>query len=63
MEVIDGDLDRSDDADPDLLVVEDVMFLLVGFLMLGSKNNDSIQQVVKADGVPVQPVFFWKYVP
>ena len=58
MEVIDGDLDRSDDSDPDLLLVEDLLLLLVGFLTLGSKNNDSVQEVVKADGVPVQPVFF-----
>ena len=58
MEVIDGDLVGSDDADPDLLVVEDLLLLLVGFLTLGSKNNDSVQQVVEADGVPVQHVFF-----
>ena len=58
MEVIDDDLDGSDDADPDLLVVEKILLLLVEFLKLGSKNNDSVQQVVKANGVPVQPVFF-----
>ena len=58
MEVIDGDLDESDNANPDLLVVGDLLLLLVGFLTLGSKNNDSVQQVVKADGVPVQHVFF-----
>ena len=58
--MIDGDLDGCDEADPDLLVVEDLLLLLVGFLRLGSENNDSVQQVVKADGVPipVQPVFF-----
>ena len=60
VEVIDGNLDGSDDVNPDLLVAEDLLLLLVGFLML--VNNDSIQQVVKADVIPVNPVlsFFWK---